>query len=96
MRSVDWHPLAREELREASETYKTQRSGRDSRFLDAVLAATELIRRLPLFGHSVHGEHRGVRVHRFPYTVIYRVRVKSIQVIAIVHDKREPLYWLGR
>ncbi|MFL5381702.1 MAG: type II toxin-antitoxin system RelE/ParE family toxin [Longimicrobiaceae bacterium] len=96
MRSVDWHPLALEELHEAAETYKAQRDGRDSRFLAAVEATTELIRRSPLIARSVHGEHRGVLVHRFPYTLIYRVRAKSVQVIAVAHDKREPLFWLGR
>jgi hypothetical protein len=36
VRPVVWHPLALEDLHEAAAFYKTQREGRDERFLSAV------------------------------------------------------------
>jgi plasmid stabilization system protein ParE len=96
VRSVVWHPLALEDLHEAAATYKLQRKGRDERFLSAVAQAVGLLERFSLLGKSVHRGHRGLVVHRFPYSVIYRVRPKFLQVVAIAHHKREVKYWVGR
>jgi plasmid stabilization system protein ParE len=96
VRSVIWHPLALEELHEAAAAYKLQRKGRDERFLSAVEQTVGLLERFPLLGKSVHRGHRGLVVHRFPYSVIYRVRPKSLQVVAIAHHKQKPTYWAGR
>jgi plasmid stabilization system protein ParE len=32
----------------------------------------------------------------FPYTLFYRPIVDSILVVAVTHQKREPLYWTHR
>jgi toxin ParE1/3/4 len=36
------------------------------------------------------------RVQGFPYNVIFREVDGSIQVLAVAHHRRRPLYWLGR
>jgi toxin ParE1/3/4 len=93
---VVWHPLALEDLHEAAASYKLQREGRDERFLSAVHRAIDRIRHSPLLGKPVYRTHRGVLVRRFPYTVIYRVRPRHIEIVAVAHDKRKPRYWMGR
>jgi hypothetical protein len=35
-------------------------------------------------------------VHRFPFAVIYRHDDRMIQVIAVMHLKRQPGYWRSR
>ncbi|MCP4499591.1 MAG: type II toxin-antitoxin system RelE/ParE family toxin [Deltaproteobacteria bacterium] len=33
---------------------------------------------------------------RFPYTLIYRIRAKSIDVLSIHHNARHPRHWMQR
>ena len=35
-------------------------------------------------------------VQRFPYHILYELRDPSVYVIAIMHQRRKPLYWQGR
>jgi hypothetical protein len=35
-------------------------------------------------------------VHRFPYAVLYRPDPDEIVVVAVMHQRRRPGYWLGR
>ena len=39
---------------------------------------------------------RRARVQGFPYNVIFREVDGKIQVLAVAHHRRRPLYWLGR
>ena len=43
-------------------------------------------------GHPARKE----RLRRFPYLMVFRVSVSSIEVMAFAHDKRRPGYWLKR
>lgn len=41
--------------------------------------------------------HREAILTRFPYSVLYRVRVdEDLMVVAVAHSSREPGYWHGR
>lgn len=33
---------------------------------------------------------------RFPFTILYRIASGSIQILAVAHQKRRPVYWIGR
>jgi len=33
---------------------------------------------------------------RFPFTILYRVASGSVQILAVAHQKRRPVYWIGR
>jgi toxin ParE1/3/4 len=35
-------------------------------------------------------------LRRFPFFVVYRQIVSGVEVVAIVHARRRPGYWLGR
>jgi plasmid stabilization system protein ParE len=37
-----------------------------------------------------------VLAKRYPYTVFYRPTATGILVLAVAHQKREPLYWTYR
>jgi plasmid stabilization system protein ParE len=39
---------------------------------------------------------RRVPLKRFPYVVAYLETDAAIRVLAIVHDRRRPGYWLSR
>ena len=35
-------------------------------------------------------------VHRFPYLLVYRSQDDAVRVIAVVHQRRAPGFWVGR
>ena len=39
---------------------------------------------------------RRFRLPRFPYAVAYQAFPGLLVVLAIVHERRKPLYWIGR
>lgn len=43
----------------------------------------------------LHGTRR-MLLKRFPFFVVFRERLHSIQIIAVVHGKRRPGYWAKR
>jgi toxin ParE1/3/4 len=44
----------------------------------------------------VRGAQARVGLPRFPYAVVFLVRVEELRVLAIAHAKRRPGYWLSR
>jgi hypothetical protein len=42
---------------------------------------------------------RGTRryfLHRFPYSIVYRIKNTNVQVITVAHGRRRPGYWKTR
>ena len=35
-------------------------------------------------------------LHRFPYGVVYRIRLESIEIVSVMHLHRKPDYWIDR
>jgi len=42
-----------------------------------------------------HGTRRFL-LHRFPFSVVYRVRGGHVLIVAVAHAKRNPGYWRRR
>jgi len=93
MSPVEFHPSAREELVQSAQYYQAQTAGLGSRFAAAVLDAVRRIQESPLLYRVIEGDIRRCRVLRFPYGVVYRIRPACIEVIAVMHLRREPGYW---
>jgi plasmid stabilization system protein ParE len=94
-------PKAEEELEAAIRWYEQRGPRLGERFLRAVAATMDWIRRFPQAGGLVPqvGQDLGVRrapVRRFPYHVVYLDAPEAMHVLAIAHDRRKPGYWLGR
>jgi plasmid stabilization system protein ParE len=87
---------ARNELRDAIRFYEAQRSGLGAEFRDEVRSTLERIKHLPEAWHPLSQNTRRCRTHRFPYGVIYQVKVEEILVVAIAHLHRRPEYWKKR
>jgi len=45
---------------------------------------------------KVEGDIHKCRLPRFPYGVIYRTKSETVEILAIMHLKREPGYWKAR
>ena len=90
------HPEADAETEEALKWYENQSFQAADNFLSELDHARAWIADHPLSGHPVHQNYRRRNLKRFPYAIIYRPKGDSIYVIAVIHEKRLPLYWLHR
>ena len=96
-RAPSFHELARLELIAATAHYEAARSGLGRRFTNEVRRVFELAYSRPDAGRVLaEGEIRAWRLRGFPYSLIYRSRSDQFVVLAVAHDKREPLYWAHR
>lgn len=89
-------PEAEADLHEAFAWYQDQRRGLGDEFLLAVEAAFAAIRRQPEAFRTMRGEVRRVIVRRFPYGVFFVIEPTSINVLAVLHAKRNPGTWKRR
>jgi plasmid stabilization system protein ParE len=67
-----------------------------SLFAAALQEAFGKIKCGPLAYRQFDGEFRRIKVGKFRYSVVYRIRGEDIQVIAIMHQHRRPGYWKDR
>jgi plasmid stabilization system protein ParE len=96
MKPVTIHLGAADELRAAAEHFNEQKAGLRLRFVDAVANSVQRIQTHPELYRTVGFGCRKCRVPRFQYGLIYREASNEIQVIAVMHLKREPSYWQRR
>jgi plasmid stabilization system protein ParE len=62
----------------------------------AIYDALEDIARWPQTWPTYLHRTRRIVLQKFPYAVIYREKMSSVQVLAIAHGHRRPGYWKGR
>lgn len=86
------------ELHHAIRWYEQQRPGLGADLFDAISETIELIRRHPDSGapRATPLPSRQLRVNRFPYRIVYRIREDDIYIVAVAHTSRRPDYWKGR
>lgn len=96
MQRVSYHRLARLELNEAAHYYNAESPGLGSAFLDEVERCMHAIVQFPASGPVILGAVRRRLVLRFPYAVLYSIKPDRIRVLAVMNQKRRPMYWIGR
>jgi plasmid stabilization system protein ParE len=96
VKSFHFHPDALLEADESAKFYEERQKGLGKRFVEALTDAIYHVRRTPELCGKVDGNLRKCRMLRFPYGVIYRVKNKSIEIIAVMHFRRKPDYWKKR
>lgn len=93
---VTFHTLAEDELNEAASYYEFERRGLGLAFVEAVRATVAQITAFPQAAKLITQSVRRKNLHGFPYSVLYKIKTNEIRVLAIMHQKRQPLYWRGR
>lgn len=93
---VRWYPEAQSEAGEAARFYGEKQPGLDRRFLDILDDALHRIRRRPRMYPTVEGDIHKCKLPRFPYGIIYRAAPETVEILAVMHLKREPGYWTSR
>lgn len=96
VKRIEIHPAALNELKFAVAWYMKRSHLAASKFTSALDQAIKAIAQAP--ERWPVGEHntRKFVLRRFPYAIMYRERVGSIQVLAVAHGSRRPGYWKDR
>ena len=93
---VEFHEEARQEYLDAVGHYRSERARAASDFVAEVRSTVARIVRRPLTGSPGEANTRRKYVRRFPYTIIYIVSGELVQIVAVMHQRREPGYWTNR
>lgn len=87
---VNFRPLALDDIAEVAAFYARQDDDRlVRRFLSAIDQATERISAFPLSCPKYHRNSRRLMLRAFPFCVCYRVVDDTVQVLAVLHAKRD-------
>ena len=93
---VTFHRKVKQELSDAASYYNSENPGLGGSFLNEIDRCLESIVTSPEAGPVVSGPVRRRLTRRFPYALLYSVKPSHIRVLAVMHLKRRPMYWLGR
>ena len=96
MKDIDLHRSATAEMIEAARFYERRRNGVGFRFLQRVEEVCQRIGECPDSGSPVGRRDRRRTVPGFPYNVVYRVEEQRVLVLAVMHHRRRPGYWVWR
>ena len=91
-----FHPAAREELLAAIAYYNSIEPELGMAFLEEIEAAIALAGNFPDLWMELGDGVRRCLVRRFPYAVLYTRESDRLYILAIMHTKRKPGYWLDR
>ncbi len=95
--TVVFHRLAAREYRSALDWYAERTTEAAENFEIAVDQAVSRISSNSEFLPKLGPVYRWVRVHRFPYVLIFRQKShETVMVMAVAHTSRRPGYWRGR
>lgn len=91
------HPAAEREL-DAALTWCREQFGHGLaiKLLEKFDRAGEILMAHPDIGTATQAQARLLPLPRFPYTLVYRVDGDFIHVLALMHQRRRPGYWVGR
>lgn len=93
---IEFHPAAESEIYEAAAWYAERSTAAAQRFVAEVEAKIQRVLENPDRWPRFEAETRRLLFHEFPYSIIYRVVADSIEVVAVMHQKRKPGYWVER
>ena len=96
MTRISFHRLAERELSDAALFYESESPGLGGIFLDEIDRLIEAIAKNPNEGIKIRGHVRRRILRKFPYGILYSAKAEGIRILAIMHLKRKPTYWVGR
>ena len=96
VKPVRFRPRAAADVHDAYRWYEDQRPGLGDDFLAEIEVTIARARAAPLHFPEVRRSTRRALVERYPYSVLFLDRPRSILVVAVYHAKRDPRGWRGR
>jgi len=96
MKPVVLHCEANVELTAAAKRYACEKKELARAFLRAFRATKDAIAAQPDRFSFLEKPVRRARIPGFPYRIVYEELDDCNQVLAVMHDSREPGYWKNR
>ena len=96
MKPVALHCEADVELTAIAKRYACERPELAHDFLHAFRAAKDAVAMQPDRFPFIDKPVRRARIPGFPYRIVYEELDDCVQVLAIMHNSREPGYWKNR
>jgi len=87
---------AESEMIEAATYYEIQVEKLGENFLNILDAAVAEIAENPKTWPEIEQGIRRRIVRRFPYSILYAIHENKIIIVAVMHQKQKPRYWMGR
>ncbi|MCC5926942.1 MAG: type II toxin-antitoxin system RelE/ParE family toxin [Bacteroidetes bacterium] len=84
------------ELIKSASFYEDKSVGLGGEFINEVNSTVQLIKKMPEASPLINSYARKALLSRFEYGIVYRVFNNQIIILAVMHSKREPNYWIGR
>lgn len=95
--SYQFHPEAEAEHLETVSYYEDRQPGLGASYLAEFEFALEQVCEAPnRYPIERKPDIRRIRLRRFPFTILFRESEGTVQVLAVAHHRRRPLYWLSR
>ena len=82
---------ALDELQEAFQWYENEQSGLGLKFIQSFEQACQQLQQHPQHYTGINEHFRRIRLHPFPYLVVYEIAEQSVIIIAVRHAARKPL-----
>jgi plasmid stabilization system protein ParE len=96
MRDIIIEPLATQDLAESIAFYDGQQDGLGLEFLSDVKTMLQKIADNPRLFAAYHRDTRKASLARFPHLILYRFDDQAIQVIGVMHARRNPRRFRSR
>jgi plasmid stabilization system protein ParE len=93
---VTFQPAAQKEMFESVAYYDQKDDGLGAKFLDEIDSTLSLISNYPESGTLLNGYARRVLLNGFPYGIVYRIYNNQIVILAVMHLRLKPNYWVIR
>jgi plasmid stabilization system protein ParE len=96
MKRLSFRTVARRDLAEIREWYLKEAPHIIDKFADRIDESLDAIARSPTSFATIHGDVRACLVKRFPYVIYFRDLKDRVQVLAVLHARRDPHAWQSR
>ena len=87
---------AQRDIADAAEWYEDQRQALGENFLEEIDRAFRRIAANPLQFPGIGDQVRRALLHRFPYAIYFVTVAEVIEIIAVLHQHRDPKTWTMR
>jgi plasmid stabilization system protein ParE len=93
---LELHADAEDEYQDAIWWYRERNFPAAEQFVRAVQLGLEKIEESPERWPIYMAGFRKYKIYEFPYSIVYRIELSRVLVLAVAHGSRKPGYWKRR
>jgi len=94
---VEYHPETVEDLNKAIDFYEQRQEGLGIDLREEIYQSIDHIIANPFIYREVEGKIRRCFVHRFPFSILYRITDDDVvRILVIRHHRQHPEFGLSR